>query len=275
MIKISNIDFSYGRGSKVFDNLNLDLNKGHIYGLLGRNGMGKSTILKLISGMIFPQTGTVETMGVDPSKRLPSMMTQLYYVPEEIYTPSVNMTKFVKHNAPFYVNFSHEDLLVYMTEFELSFDKKISSMSLGQKKKAIIAFALACRTPLLIMDEPTNGLDIPSKSQFRKIISGIATDDRCIIISTHQVRDLENLIDTLVVLEGSEIIANASIYDIGKKLMFKAIEPDETAIYSEGNVRGAWGVVENTHNEDSKVDIELFFNAAISQPETIKNILNK
>ena len=275
MIQISNVEFFYKKGNTILKDLNLNLERGYIYGLLGKNGTGKSTLLKLISGMIFPKAGEIENMGTNPAKRLPSFMTQLYYIPEEISTPSVSMNQYAKHTAPFYANFSYDDLQTYMDEFELDCKQKISSMSLGQKKKAIIAFALACNTQLLIMDEPTNGLDIPSKKQFRKIISNIATEDRCIVISTHQVRDLENLIDSLVILEHSEIIVNASMDKISKKLMFKMLEKDEKFIYEETSIRGKFGIVENIDEQENKVDIELFFNAAIEQHELINRLLNR
>ena len=275
MIQISNVEFYYKKGNNIFNNLELNMEKGHIYGLLGRNGMGKSTLLKLISGLIFSKSGKIETMGENPERRLPSMMTQLFYVPEEITTPTVSMKQFAKYNAPFYVNFSLEDLKSYMEEFEVSYEQKISSMSLGQKKKAIISFALACNTPLLIMDEPTNGLDIPSKSQFRKIVSRVTTEERCVIISTHQVRDLENLIDSVVILEGDGMIANTSIEKISQNFMFKVLDKGEESIYEESGIRGRWGIVENNTKEESKVDIELFFNAAIAQPEIIKSILTR
>ena len=272
MIQVSNVDFYYKKGSKIFTNLNLNLKRGHIYGLLGRNGMGKSTLLKLISGMIFAKSGKIETLGENPEKRLPSMLMQLLYLPEEISAPTVSMKNLAKYTAPFYTNFSYDDLRNYMEEFEVSYDKKISSLSLGQKKKAMIAFALACNTQLLIMDEPTNGLDIPSKSQFRKIISRIATEERCVVISTHQVRDLENLIDSVVILEGEGIIANASIEQISQNLMFKVLDEDEVSIYEESGIRGRWGIVENKNRLENKVDIELFFNAAVAKPEIIRNL---
>ena len=275
MIQISNVEFFYKKNVEILKNLNLNLERGHIYGLLGKNGTGKSTLLKLISGMVFPKVGKIENMGTDPVKRLPSLMTQLYYLPEEISTPSVSMNQYAKYNAPFYVNFSYDDLRAYMDEFELDCDKKLSSMSLGQKKKAVIAFALACNTPLLLMDEPTNGLDIPSKKQFRKIIANVVTEDKCIVISTHQVRDLDSLIDSLIILEHNEIIVNASIDKISEKLMFKVLENDEEAIYKESSIRGMYGIVESTYKQESNVDIELFFNAAIEQHEIINRLLNR
>lgn len=274
MVQLEDLTFGYPRKSNLFSSLDLRLDKGHIYGLLGKNGSGKSTLLKLISGMVFPRSGKILSLGVKPTDRLPSFVSNIYFLTEEIFTPSESMNTYAKFVAPFYPKFSFDDLDRLMAEFELDLKQKLTNLSLGQKKKAAIAFALACNTDLIIMDEPTNGLDIPSKSQFRKIVSALVTDDRCVIISTHQVRDLENLIDSVVILEDSKIVINTSIDNISKRLLFKKMNDGEKSIYEESNMMGSWGVVENTNNEENgKVDVELLFNAAISQPELIANIL--
>lgn len=276
MIKINDLTFGYPQRYDIFSTLELNLGRGRIYGLLGKNGSGKSTLLKLISGMVYPRSGNITTLGVKPTDRLPSFMSNIYYLTEEIFVPNESMETYSKFLSPFYPKFSFDDLERLMTVFELDREQNLTSMSLGQKKKATIALALACNTDLVIMDEPTNGLDIPSKSQFRKIISSIATDERCIIISTHQVRDLENLIDSVVVLDNSKIVVNSTLHNISQKLSFRAIAEGEKSIYEESNMMGRWGVVENTDTDEySKVDIEVLFNAAVAQPELIGEILNK
>ena len=275
MIHISNVEFYYKKGRGIFNNIDLKLQKGRIYGLLGRNGIGKSTLLNLISGIVFPKSGEIEVLGEKPQKRLPSLMTRLYYLPEEVTTPVVSMKQYAKYTSPFYINFSYDDLKSYLEEFEVSDDQKISTMSLGQRKKAMIAFAIACNTPLLLMDEPTNGLDIPSKSQFRKIIARVATEERCVVISTHQVRDLDKLIDSLVILDGQGVVVNASTEHISQNITFKTLEVGEVSIYEENGFKGRWGVVENKTKRESSVDIELFFNAAIAKPEIIKSLLTR
>ncbi|MFR9620801.1 MAG: ABC transporter ATP-binding protein [Rikenellaceae bacterium] len=241
MITLSNLRFGYTPKRPIFDSLDMELSAGHIYGLLGRNGCGKSTLLKLITGMITPQQGAVTTLGVDPARRLPSLMRQIYYLPEYAQPLSTTMHSYTSMVAPLYDSFDHEALEGYMSEFELEMDKRFDRMSLGERRKANIAFALACKSRILVMDEPTNGLDIPSKSQFRKIVARETTDDRMVIISTHQVRDLDNLIDSIIILNQNHVALNATVGHIAERLTFKQLTSDESAIYDETNSMTRWG----------------------------------
>ncbi|MFI3333558.1 MAG: ABC transporter ATP-binding protein [Rikenellaceae bacterium] len=269
MIRLKAVDFAYKRGQNLFNSLSLELAQGHIYGLLGKNGSGKSTLLKLISGMICPKGGSIESLGARPFDRRPSFMEQIYYLPEELPTITYSMRKHALLMGSMYPNFSLTELEEHMKEFEVKMDRKLNKLSLGQKKKAAIAFALACNTKILIMDEPTNGLDIPSKSQFRRVVAGIATEERTMVISTHQVRDLESLIDSIVIVSEGEVILNETTDNIGRKLQFKTITDSDSPIYEERNVATRKGIVENQEGDDSKIDIELLFNAATTLPEKI------
>jgi len=266
MIEITNLNFGYSRKKLLFQNLNLKLSGGHIYGLLGKNGAGKSTLLKNICGLAFPLSGSCKINGEHSSKRLPSTLQELYLVPEDIYVPAVSIRNYVKHTAKFYSKFNRVQFEKYLDEFEVPVESKLTSLSYGQQKKVIIAFGIATNTKLLIMDEPTNGLDIPSKAQFRKIVASAFDEDRCIIISTHQVRDLDNLIDRLVIVHENQIVLNKSIAEIEEKLSFKYITNKNDALYYETGMHGAKGIVVNSDFDESKVDIELLFNAVINKP---------
>lgn len=275
MIEISNLTFGYGK-DKLFDNLNLSLQPGHIYGLLGMNGAGKSTLLKNIAGLVFPWYGTCTVNGVNADKRLPSFLQELFFVPEEVYLPSVNAKQFAESTGHFYPNFNLGQFINILTEFDVPVDRLLTKLSFGQQKKVIIAFGLSTNTSLLIMDEPTNGLDIPSKAQFRKIIASALTEDRCIVISTHQVRDLDNLIDTVLVLHNRQIVLAGSLDDIADKVNFISISIDSTDhIYAEENMSGLYAITENTNGSYTKVDMELLFNAIISNNTQLIEILNK
>ena len=271
MIRMNQLDFSY-RKKNVFSGLNLTLSEGHVYGLLGKNGAGKSTLLKLMCGLLFPERGEINVMGYLPSARKPAFLSELFFIHEEIYLPDLKVSAYAELLRPFYPRFDRQMLEEYMEEFEVSLDERMSRMSYGQRKKALICLGLACNTRLLVMDEPTNGLDIPSKSHFRRLIASVATKDRCIIISTHQVRDLDNLIDALVVVEESRILVNVTTDRITEKLVFKNLEEDESALFAEESVKGRWGVVVNENGEDSKLDMELFFNAVLQHPEKVRAI---
>ena len=278
MIEITNLYFTYSKRNKLFENLNLTLFEGHIYGLLGKNGTGKTTLLSLVSGLLFPEEGKIVVMGKNPEKRPVDFLQELFLVSEEFDVPDVSPKKYAALYASFYPHFNEEQYNDYLKEFELDPNSAMHKMSMGQRKKAYIAFALACNTQLLLMDEPTNGMDIPSKAQFRKLIASVATENRCIVISTHQVRDLENLIDTIVVLENHRIIFNQTVDAISEKLSFVSYNEASTAgqfLYEEKEILGGKGIAANTSENPSRVDMELLFNGLISEKEKITNLFTK
>jgi ABC-2 type transport system ATP-binding protein len=281
MIEIKNMNFGYVSPRRIFDNLNLSLGAGHIYGLLGKNGVGKTTLLKIISGLRFCNSGTVSTFGMKPEQRNPEMLADIYFVTEEMDVPTVSVSEYVKIYAPFYPNFSNSDFENYLRQFEIAdMEQKLTKMSHGQKKKVLVSFALATNTKLLIMDEPTNGMDIPSKSTFRKVVASAITDDKAFIISTHQVRDLQNVIDAVLVLDRGEILLNADINTICDRLTFKVLSADEfdelsqqgKVLYSEDNIAGKVAVCTHIDDADDKFDMELLFCAAISAREKMRKI---
>jgi len=276
MIQIKDLDFGYSKKTQLFKNLNLNLSKGHIYGLLGKNGAGKSTLLHNITGLAYPNNGYCFINGLNSADRPVTLLEDLYFISEEIYVPSVTVANYVKNTASFYPQFNEDQFYDHLNEFDVPREAVLSKLSFGQQKKAMIAFGLATNTSLLIMDEPTNGLDIPSKAQFRKLIASVLTEDRCIIISTHQVRDLDNLIDTLVVLNNREIIVNQSLDIITEKVYFDTLAADDTrpVLYQEDSMRGKDVIMPNTEGLYSKVDMELLFNAIISNNQSLIQLLN-
>ncbi|MDR1526721.1 MAG: ATP-binding cassette domain-containing protein [Dysgonamonadaceae bacterium] len=277
-IHLRNVDFSYSNKAKLLSNVSLQIPSGHIHGLLGKNGEGKSTLLKLIAGLLFPQKGAVDVLAFEPRKRHPEMLRDIYFLSEELPVSTLSIAGFEKVYAPFYPNFSAEQFENHLKEFDiLSKNWKMNQLSHGQKKKVIVAFALATRTKILLMDEPTNGLDIPSKGQFRRMAASALEEERCIIISTHQVRDLDSLIDTIIIMDEHEIVINESIDTITDRLLFRVKEtnePDDTVIHSEDTLRGIYQVCENRMHEDSKLDIELLFNSVYINKKRIQQIFH-
>ena len=215
MINLKDVDFDYGIDKSVFRKLNLEMFPGHIYGLLGKNGAGKTTLLKIMSGLLSIVNGKIETMGFNPKARKVEMLQELYFLPEELYIPALTVKDFVRVYAPFYPNFNREqfDNYLEMFEFEPS-EEKLHRISYGQKKKVLISFGLAANTKMFLLDEPTNGLDIPSKAVFRKIMASAVDESRLVVISTHQVRDLHSLIDAVVILDNGAILLNHSVENI-------------------------------------------------------------
>lgn len=276
MIQLQNIQFGYTKNRNIFDDVSLTMEAGHIYGLLGKNGAGKTTLLKIMSGLRFPTSGTSTILNQNAVLRKAEILQDIYFLQEEMYVPHMKIESFVKAYSPFYPNFNHEQFNEYLREFEL--DKEfgyLDKLSHGQKKKTLIAFALATNTQILIMDEPTNGLDIPSKSTFRRLMASAADETRLVIISTHQVRDLHSLIDMVAILDNGRMVLNASTYEITEKLLFDVDNTKTTegaVLYTEESPRGAYQVKENVNHIDSNLDLELLFNAAMTNKNAIINL---
>ena len=279
MLKINDLAFSYsGNGCKVFNDFSLEFEKGAVYGLLGKNGTGKSTLLYLITGLLHPQQGTVLFKGEEVRRRLPSTLSDMYIVPEEFELPSMTMKQYVKLNAPFYPNFSEEQLKKNLALFDFDENIHLGNLSMGQKKKAYMCFALAANTSLLVMDEPTNGLDIPSKSEFRRLIANNMTDEKTIIISTHQVRDIDSLLDHIVIIDQSSVLLNASNADICRRLLFTELpmsEPTDGALYVQPSVSGNSAILLNEYDEESRMNLELLFNGVLAEREKFAQVFNR
>ena len=279
MIEVENLSFSYGRRkSKVLEDFSMKLDKGSVYGLLGKNGTGKSTLLYLMAGLLRPQTGNVLYKGVDVKKRYPDTLQDMFLVPEEFALPNVSLKQYVKLNAPFYPNFSDELLNACLRDFDMNEDIHLGELSMGQKKKAFMCFALATNTSLLMMDEPTNGLDIPSKSQFRKVIASGMSDDKAVIISTHQVRDIDSLLDHVLIMDGTNLLLDESVATICEKLYFAEQgmnEPTDGALYVQPSVQGNSVILPNEYGEESKMNLEVLFNAMLAERERMQQMFNR
>ncbi len=272
MIKVNNLAFSYGK-DQVLKNINLTLEDGKIYGLLGENGVGKTTLLTLLCGLKKAQVGSIDTDGANPYDREPSLLEQMFYLPDDVAPIYDKAYSWARSRGKFWSNFSLDKFVEIMNDFENDVNQKLSAMSTGQLKKTYISFALACSTKYLFLDEPTNGLDIPSKSQFRSSILKYTSEDSTIVISTHQVRDLENVIDPIIILDRQDVLLNASLEEISRKLFFDyGTELHQESLYSEQLPGGFIQVYPNVRNQDSKVNIEALFNAVHKNKELIKGM---
>ena len=280
MLTVENLTFSYHRKKvPLFSDFSLSLPQGGVYGLLGENGAGKSSLIYLMTGLLTPNKGHVMFDGIDVRRRLPETLSNIYLVPEEYELPPISLGKYVKLNAPFYPRFSEEDMKKYLQIFEMDNNIKLDELSMGQKKKVLMSFALATHTPLLLLDEPTNGLDIPSKSQFRKFIAQGMTDDQTILISTHQVKDVEQMLDHIIILGRNRILLNETSQRICERISF--IESNdkallEKAIFSQPTFNGNAMLMPNEHEEtEARIDLELLFNGTLNNPVEVANIFKE
>ncbi|MBR1474775.1 MAG: ABC transporter ATP-binding protein [Muribaculaceae bacterium] len=276
MLQIINLSFAYRKSQReLFHDFSLDLQPGNVYGLLGKNGAGKSTLIYLMTGLLTPASGQVTLDGIDVRRRLPQTLSDLFLVPEEFELPHTTLSQFVKINAPFYPNFSADDMNRYLDTFEMEHDCKLQSLSMGQKKKVFMSFALATNTRVLIMDEPTNGLDIPSKSQFRKIVASGMSDDKTMLFSTHQVRDIEQVLDHVTIIDQSRVLLNASLAEVSSRLAFRPMREGDQPLLAQTGAMGTLVVTPALDGEETQVDLEMLFNATLQQPQAIAQLFEQ
>lgn len=284
MVNIQNITFCYpGQTRPVFSDFSLQLTESRIYGLLGKNGTGKSTLLYLIGGLLRAQRGLISCDNMVAHRRLPEMLSHIFLVPEEFTFPSLTLRAYIARLSPFYPRFSSEVLARCLADFDLSPGLHLQALSMGQQKKVLVSIALAAQTPLLLMDEPTNGLDIPSKVQFRRVVAQHMTDDRMLVISTHQVHDIEQLLDHLLILSADGLLLNASVEDITARYSFMlkpaaplsapssapasasvvdGISVDNTILYAEPALQGNAVITRRRADDpETPLNLELLFNA--------------
>lgn len=262
----------------VLRHYTMQINAGTICGLLGRNGAGKSTLLYLIAGLLRPMGGEINYNGFVPFKRDTDFLYDIFIVPEEFFLPNVMLKDYIRVNAPFYPNFSEEDLKRHLFTFELSPDIHLGRLSMGQKKRVFISFALACNTSLLLLDEPTNGLDIPGKRLFRKAILNGMTDDKTIIISTHQVFDVEKILDRVVITDTPGVLLDASVQDITSKLSFNFTNDRERIANSilALDAPGGANIIETADGfNESDLNLESLFELTRQRPDIVTNLFRK
>ena len=274
MISFNQLGFRYRLGSQVFRDFSMTLSPGHVYGVLGENGVGKSTLMKLASGVLIPTAGSVTIDGREASLREEATMAKIIYLPEEFSLPALTLDEFRKVTTPFYPSFSDESFEECSRVLDVVRDRRLDKLSMGQRKRAYLAFAFACRAEWLLLDEPTNGLDVAAKEAFRRLVARYIDEGQSIIISTHSVREIDSLIDHLIILDRKGIVLDASIGEIGSRLRFGRCSAEEEPLYSESTLAGTSGVVVNTTDEESPVDIEMLFMASLRSTERLRRLFN-
>ena len=278
MVVMERLGFGYGR-TRLFRDAELVLAPGCIHGLLGLNGAGKSTLLRLMTGLLFPSSGRVRTLGHEPARRAPGFLSRVFVLSEDLHVPGLTDKEYIAFRAPFHPAFDHDRMARHLDELEVPSGRKLTTLSLGQRKKFLLSFGLASGASLVLLDEPTNGLDIPAKGLFRRLVAEALTDDRTIVIATHQVRDVESLLDRIVILHEGKVLLNRSVSAIGDHLStgVESRRPEEDAdglIYVEPTVGGFASVRQDTGAGDRRLDLELLFKAVIACPAACASVLH-
>ena len=279
MVELERLGFGYGPEA-LFRDMDLSLNPGCIHGLLGINGAGKSTLLRLVAGLLFPASGRVRVLGHEPSRREPGFLSRIFVLPEELNVPGITDREYLAVRAPFYPGFDHVRMERHLEELEVPRGRKLSSLSHGQKKKFLLSFGLSTNASLVMMDEPTNGLDIPSKGLFRRLIAEALEEDRAFVIATHQVRDVEALVDWLLVLHDGKVLFDGGVSELSNSIRISVGtgRPDNNGkglLYAEPTVGGFASVWKDANAGDGHLDLEILFKAVIARPDEFAALSDK
>lgn len=278
MINSRNLTFQYSPKKRIFTDLSFELSAGHIYGLLGKNGAGKTTLLKLLSGLLFPSSGSIHVASWQPQHRQAEFLEQIFFLPEEYTMPALTGKRYTAMTRVFYPLFCESTYNDVLKMFDMTDEDKLNKMSFGQKKKFLIAFGIATNTPIFILDEPTNGLDIPSKTQLRQVLSEKISPERLILISTHQARDLQEIITALVVLEQSEVMIKASLKELHNHLgMYEDMGAEHVGVIYREQVGPKSYVltIKDDIQASLPLDLEFLFGAALHNKQALQQALLK
>lgn len=279
MIEFHSMTFGYGK-KVLFDGLDLKLEPGSIFGLLGLNGAGKTSLLKLAAGALRPQGGDISCFGRNPGERSAAGLADLVFVPEDPWVPALTQKSWLRRYAAFRPGFDTARFERLAEDLALDRDKALTKYSYGQRKKFALAAALSSGARTLLLDEPTNGLDIPSKAQLRRILAEAADPARVVVVSTHQVRDLEHLIDPIVIVHGGKILFSLTGEELSQRLSTVHLSSLEgqPVVYAEKDALG-WSALllsgpgqagdEAGASAAAGPDLELVFDAAIAAPDRL------
>ena len=269
MIKLTNLEAGYKQKNPVLSAISTQIEAGNIYGLLGSNGVGKTTLLHTIAGVLEPLAGEVDVMGHTPSAHTRQFFEQIYYITDEVELPAMSLEGYIGTYAKFRPGFSREQMQDYLQRMNFTFGVRLNKLSLGNRKKFVIAYALACNTPLLLMDEPTNGLDIESKRQLRSILASLDMSNRAIIISTHQIADLEQMLSHILIIKDKQLIISTSLDNAAQRLAFGRVGEFAEPLFVDG-----LRVIAQNSGEYSNLDLEMLYLAVLESAE-VRAIINQ
>lgn len=225
-IKITNLTKSYGK-SRGIKNINLEIKEGEIYGFIGPNGAGKSTTIKTLLNFIFPTSGSAKILGKDIVSESKFIKEFTSYVPSEVrYYSEVKVKDILNYAASFFDYYDSKYLNELCNELEVEVDKKIEELSLGNKKKVAIVQALLSNPKIVILDEPTNGLDPLIQQKLFNILLKEKEKGKTIFLSSHNLSEIERFCDRVAVIKDGEIIdiidLNNMNRDLGKRITLKS-----------------------------------------------------
>lgn len=214
LIEFKNVSKSYD-DKLVLKNINLKISKGKIIGLLGKNGMGKSTFIKLINDLLTPTSGEVLINGMKPSVNTKKIIS---YLPERTYLDKdMKVSEVIKYFSEFYDNFDSEKAKKLLKVLDLDINQRLSKMSKGMQEKVQLILVMSRDADIYILDEPLGGVDPATRDYILDTILTNFKEGSTVIISTHLISDIERILDDVIFIDKGEIILTASADELREK----------------------------------------------------------
>ena len=229
----------FGATAAVVD-LSISIPKGSVFGLLGENGSGKTTTIKLIMGALIPQEGTVRVFGNDPVGMPPEMRARIAYIADEMALPNwMRLSEAMELHASYFEDWDATMARERLAKYELALNQPFGTLSRGQQRRFLLTLALAQRPELLILDEPASGLDVAVRREFLDTLMALANErEVTILLSSHILSDVERVVDHVAFTKKGGLIRQANLEDLKsdvKRLCFTT-PPDEGALRNQFNV---------------------------------------
>lgn len=214
LVKCNNLCKEFDN-KKVLKDVNLTIPKGKIIGLLGKNGMGKTTFLKLINDLLTPTSGEVLINGEKPNINSKKVIS---YLPERTYLDkSMKVSQIITFFDEFYDNFNKEKAIKLLKDLDLDINSKVSKMSKGMQEKLQLILVMSREAELYILDEPLGGVDPATRDYILDTILSNFSEGASVIISTHIISDIERILDDVIFIDKGEIVLTSSADELRKK----------------------------------------------------------
>lgn len=276
MIQLNDLSFGYRRNSLALRDITTEIGPG-MHLLLGANGSGKTTLLKIIAGMRLAAPSMCLIDGISAASRNPDILNRTFLLTDSMTFPYRTINEMVHYHAPFFPDFDREMLHENLDTFRMTGDEPMTRFSLGNRKKAQLAYVLALRPKVLMFDEPANGLDISSRDEFISMLARSTRQDQTVIVSSHTVFDFQNIVDSVMVLSDGHLILSMPIWQITRRLAFVSDSmPIEGALFMKQALGRFNAIVANDADLETDIDFTLFYSSLQSaQAPAILSHLSK
>lgn len=265
MITLCDASYSYPKKTDALTGITCEVHPG-IHLLMGANGTGKTTLLHLMAGLRYPTSGVCLLNGEELRLRRPSQLCRVQYFSPDMDFPESSVEKMVSRHAPFFPRFDAAMLSRNLAAFGIDPRRKFTSLSYGNAIKARLAYMLALRCEVLLLDEPTVGLDFDGRGQFGRLLMECVDEDQTVVVSTHSLSEFEPLYDSVMFLRDGHLLLQASFGKISRRVMsVVTATPPADAIYSEMRMGRCHSIVPAGEDDmDSAPDCTLLYNALSS-----------